>query len=63
MRSVRDLEVRFTAVLEAGDTPVLEVWSGEGGGRGRRALDFELSAAGRVVARGSAAIETDGSGS
>lgn len=59
VRSLRDLKVRFTAVLEAGDTPVLEVWPGEGGGPGRRVLDFRLSAAGRAVAQGSAAVATD----
>jgi acyl dehydratase len=60
VRAVRDLTIRFTAVLEAGDTPVLEVWPGDGEGRGR-ALDFKLSAEGRVVARGSAALAADGS--
>jgi acyl dehydratase len=59
-RSVRDLKVRFTAVLEAGDTPVLEVFPGEAEERGLRTLDFKLSADDRVVAQGSAAV-ADGS--
>jgi acyl dehydratase len=59
-RSVRDLKVRFAAVLEAGDTPVLEVWTGQEPRQGQRALDFALTADDRVVAHGSAEVAADG---